>query len=118
MKRELLFHALLLATSSAFAANTATLSWTAPSAHLDGTPITGALTYSIYQGVGVGSTKTKASTATTTTSTISTGLNSGTTYCWQVTAQEGTGAESAMSNEACKTFPASPPQAPTGLTAQ
>jgi hypothetical protein len=104
--------ALALTASVAFAQvvpNTATISFTAPAARLDGTPITGTLSYGVYQGVK-GQTKTKVATITTTTSTINTGLLSNVEYCWEVTAQEGTGPESTRSNEAFKAFGASPPQ--------
>lgn len=98
--------------------NQAVLSWGAPTAHVDGTAITGAVSYNVYQGVGTGGTKTKVATVTAATSTINVGLLSNTTYCWEVTAFEGaSGPESARSNEACKTFPASPPAKVT-LTVQ
>lgn len=113
MKKLVILFALLLASiTSVFAQavpNKATITFTAPPTHSDGTPITAALSYNIYQGVGVGSSKTKVGTITTTTGVINTGLLSSTTYCFQVTVFEGTGPESAMSNEACKTFAASPP---------
>ena len=104
---------LALLSTLAQAQNTATIAFTAPASRLDGTAITGALSYGVYQGVGVGTTKTKVGTITTTTSTITTGLLGGTTYCWQITATEGSGPESARSNEACKTFAASPPNTVT-----
>jgi hypothetical protein len=84
--------------------NTATITFAAPTARLDGTPITGALSYKVYQGIK-GQTKAAVGTITATTSTITTGLLGGVEYCWQVSAAEGTGADSALSNEACKAFP-------------
>lgn len=117
MKKISTFLAGLLVAASAFAANTAVLTWTPPTAYTDGSPIVGALTYNVYQGLQ-GAPKVKVgSPATTATATISTGLNNGATYCWTVTATQGTN-ESAPSNEACKTFPLVPPAAPTGLTAK
>jgi hypothetical protein len=103
--------AAVLGASAALAApNQAELSWAAPTTRADGTTITGAISYNVYQGVGAGSTKTKVGTITATGTTLNTGLLSSTTYCWEVTAFEGeAGPESARSNEACKTFPASPP---------
>jgi len=88
-------------------ANTATISFTAPTKRVDGSTPTGAITYSVYQGVK-GQSKTKVGTLTTTTGQITTGLLGGGEYCWQVTAQEAGGPESALSNEACKAFPLSP----------
>jgi len=103
-----------LAAIPAFAqaANTATLTWVAPTTYVDGTPVTAVLTYNIYQGVQ-GAAKTKSPTPVSgLTTTISTGLLSKTTYCWQVSASDGA-VEGALSNEACKTFPASAPTAPS-----
>ena len=102
----------ILAMTAAYAqtANTATISFNAPTARVDGSPITGALTYKVYQGTA-GQAKAVVGTISTTTSTITTGLLGGTTYCWQVSALEGGANESALSAEACKTFPPSPPQA-------
>ena len=117
MKKISLLLAALLLSVSAYAANTAVLTWTGPTTYTDGTPIVGTLSYNIYQGVQ-GQPKVKVgSPATTATVTISTGLNNATTYCWTVTAVLAT-LESAQSNEACKTFPALPTNAPTGLTAK
>jgi len=94
------------------APNTATITFSAPTARLDGTAITGALSYGVYQGVK-GQPKTKVGTIATTTGQITTGLLGGTEYCWQVSAQEAGGPESALSNEACKAFPLSPATAVT-----
>jgi hypothetical protein len=101
---------LTMATAYAQTANTATISFTAPTQRLDGTTPTGTLSYKVYQGIK-GQTKAVVGTISTTTSTITTGLLGGTEYCWQVSATEtiGTtaGPESALSNEACKAFPVS-----------
>ena len=101
----LLFAGLLLLAAAAFAqtANTATIEFTAPTKRLDNTTITGPLSYKVYQGIK-GQAKASVGTITATTSTITTGLVGGTEYCWQVSATEGTGPESALSNEACKAF--------------
>lgn len=116
MKKISILAAGLLLSASVLAANTATLGWTGPTTYTDDTPIVGTLSYNIYQGVQ-GQPKVKVGSATTATVTISTGLNNGATYCWTVTAVQGTN-ESAPSNETCKTFPLVPPNAPTGLTAK
>lgn len=108
----------LLAAASAFAqtANMAVITFAAPTARLDGTPIEGTLTYRLHQGLQ-GQPKTVVSTFTGTTATVTTGLFGGRTYCWQVSAFETIGSvaqpESALSNEACKTFQASPATAVT-----
>lgn len=97
------------------APNTAALSWTAPTTHEDGSPV-GALTFNVYQGLS-GQAKSLVGNVGTVTATISSGLLGGRTYCWHVTAVEtATSLESGPSNEACKTFPPSPPAAPTALT--
>jgi len=107
MKRTLSILILALLSSlavaqNAAAANQAVISFSAPTTYTDGTPITAALSYGVWQGLS-GAVKTKVATITTTTSTITTGLLSGKTYCWQVDASDGA-QTSALSNEACKTF--------------
>lgn len=73
-----------------------TLNFKAPTTHTDGSAITGALTYNIYQGAK-GATKPKVTTFTTTTGTVA---NVAPGACFQVTAVEA-GVESALSQEAC-----------------
>jgi len=117
MKKLLSMFVILMGITqaNAQAANTAILTWGAPTAYADGTPVTVPLTYNLYQGLQ-GATKIKVVTAITgLTTTVSTGLLSKSTYCWQVSASDAT-MEGALSNEACKTFPASAPAAPTALT--
>lgn len=116
--RSILFVlALALFSMAATAANQALLTWNSPTTYADGTPITTPLTYNVYQAPQ-GQPKVKTATGlTVSTATVATGLLSNRTYCWQVSAQDGA-TEGALSNEACKTFPPSPPDAPTGLTAQ
>lgn len=105
------------AASAQTAINSATLTWSAPTAYTDGSPIAEPLTFQVYQGLQ-GATKVKLGTpAAGTTRTISAGLLGGKTYCWQVSTVAASG-ESALSNEACKTFPAPLPQAPAALTVQ
>lgn len=95
------------------APNQAVITFSRPTTYTDGTaiPSSVAITYGVYQGVQ-GQTKTKVASISAVTATINTGLLSGTVYCWQVTAAAG-GAESAMSNEACKTFAPAVPGAVT-----
>ena len=109
--RKILALLLALASAGAIAANQAVISFTAPTAYTDGTPITLPLSFGVWQGLS-GAPKTKVATITTTTSTITTGLLSGKTYCWQVDVSDGT-QTSALSNEACKTFP---PGVPASVT--
>jgi hypothetical protein len=105
---------LMGAASAQGAGNTAALAWTAPTVNTDGSALTGALTYNIYQGAKGAEVKS-VSGVTTTTYTVSSGLTDGSTVCWYVTAVEG-GQESASSAEVCKTFPPAIPQAPASLT--
>jgi hypothetical protein len=110
MKRILTLCALICLSLTAMAQNTATITFSRPK-WADGTdiPVATGLSYNVYQGVGQGTAKTKVGTITTTTGNITSGLLSGGTYCFQVTAfltgQEAT-TESARSNEACKSFTA------------
>lgn len=85
-------------------ANTATITFQAATKRVDGTTPTGAISYNVYQGVK-GQSKSKIGTVNTTTAAVTTGLLGGVEYCWQVSAQEAGGPESALSNEACKAFP-------------
>lgn len=118
--------ALLLAALAAIPApanasgpNTATLSWTLVTTRTDGSTISGAVTYNVYQGATGAEVKTQSVASGTSTLMISTGLAGGTTVCWKMTAVEtATGLESSQTNEACKTFPQAAPTAPTTLTVQ
>lgn len=97
--------------------NTATISFSAPTQRVDNTPVTGTVSYKVYQGLK-GQTKTVVGTITTTSTTINTGLQAGNEYCWQVSAVETlsgvAGPESSLSNEGCKAFaPGSPPKVVT-----
>jgi fibronectin type 3 domain-containing protein len=104
------------ATSHAQAANQAVLTWTAPTTYSDGTPLPASgLAYKVYRGLS-GATKTVIASPTTTTYT-DTGQAQGTTVCYQVSATLA-GQESALSTEACKTFPALAPSAPSALRVQ
>lgn len=121
-KRSFALVALLFASSLAHAAAptcvvgkvgsppTASVTFTAPTLQADGTAIpTGTtLTYNVYQGTASGTEVKVASGVAGSPITITTGLTSATTFYWYVTAVDS-GGESAASNEACKTFPASPP---------
>jgi hypothetical protein len=119
--KQIIVTVLFLALIAAFcataayaqAARTATITFTAPTTRTDGSTITGALSYEVWQGLK-GGTKAKASTvnATSTTINITTGLQGGREYCWHIVAVEA-GVASAPSNEACKAFEQSPPNTVT-----
>jgi hypothetical protein len=93
-------------------AGTATLTWVAPTQRVDGTAITGALTYRVFGGVQ-GQSKSLIATTSAVTYTHTSAPN-GVTYCYHVTAVEN-GLESVPTNEVCKAIPMSPPNPPTGL---
>jgi hypothetical protein len=106
--------AALLAAGVASAA-TASLSWTPPTANVDGSAITGTITYNVYQGVQ-GATPAKVQSALTTASaTVTAGLTPGTTQCFTVTAVVN-GVESAQSNSGCAAVSYPTPGAPTQIT--
>lgn len=87
------------------ATRTAVITFPRPTTYVDGSALLPAtvVTYNVYQGTKGNLAKPKVGTITTTSTTISTGLVPGET-CWQITAIAN-GIESALSNEACKTFP-------------
>lgn len=101
---------LLLCSNLAMAANTATITFSAPTKYTDGSSIASGttITYNLYQGLK-GASKTKVG-AVVSGAIVTTGLQSGQEYCWQVTALIN-GVESAMSNEACKAFEFPTPEA-------
>lgn len=92
---------------------TATITFTRPATYTDGSTIpTGtAISYEVLQGAKGSTTKPIVATITNVSTTISTGLQPGET-CWQVVAVIN-GVKSAVSNEACKTFPFPIPEAVT-----
>lgn len=108
MKRFLLIACALasMAVMAQAAPTSIVLKWTAPSQNIDNTPITGVLTYKVYQGAkGAAKTFKTASTATQTTLVPPLG------QCFEVTAVVDGLAESAHSAEACVPVL---PNAPTG----
>ena len=114
--RKLVLLSLLLAGISVAKATPpqAALSWVAPTANTDGTPITGTITYNIYQGL-TGALVKVQSNVTGLAATITTGLTGGTTQCFAVTAVVAS-QESAQSAPACAAIPLSTPNAPTTVT--
>jgi hypothetical protein len=103
--RKFIFFAALLASFQAFAA-TATVSWSAPSTNTDGSAISGALTYNVYQNA----VKVQSGVAGT-SATVTSGLTAGSTQCFTVSAIES-GVEGAQSLPACVTLQALTPNAP------
>jgi len=83
---------------------TATINFTKPITYTDGTPIpaNAAVTYRVYQGAR-GGQKTLIGTITETQTEVSSGLERGQEYCFQVTTVVGN-EESDPSNEGCKAF--------------
>jgi hypothetical protein len=91
-------------TADAQTPRAAVITFTKPTEYTDGTPIAASttLTYNVYQGAKGSTSKAKVATITATATTINSGLLPGET-CWQVSVVAN-GVESALSNEACKTF--------------
>lgn len=105
---------LFLAFATA-AASGATLTWTAPTGNSDGTAISGALTYNVYQGISVATLSKVVSGLTPTTGVITTGLTAGTTQYFAVTAVAN-GMESALTPAQALVIPFSTPNPPTNLS--
>lgn len=111
--KKLLIAAACMAVAAiavAQATRTATLSWIAVTKDVEGSTITG-VSYKVYQGAK-GAPKAVVKTGVTTLSQAIPNLAPGET-CWQVSANTAGGGESALSNEACKSFPIPAPAAPT-----
>lgn len=87
----------------------ATLTFTPPTTNLDGTPVVTPLTYNLYESTTSGAEAKVATGITASPYVIDTGIKGGTTVYFELTAVDANGNESPRSNEACKTFPVSPP---------
>lgn len=100
----------LLGAASLAGTPSAVLSWVAPTTFTDGSPLTGTVTYNVYQGPTGAETLTTTGVTALTWSANPASLTAGSSICWTVTAVVG-GVESAPSNEVCKSFPkvSSPP---------
>jgi hypothetical protein len=113
MRKLILLGALV--SGPAFAAPpSATLVWTAPTAFTDGTPISGTITYNVYQGLTGALTKVQSGISGLTV-TITTGLTPGTSQCFAVTAVVAS-VESAQSAQACAAIPVPTPNSPGQVT--
>lgn len=98
---------------TAEAANQATITFTAPSKRTDGSSITGALSYEVWQGLK-GQAKTKIGTITATNTTVTAGLLGGNEYCWHVVAIEaGNPKPSDPPSDGCKAFELAAPETVT-----
>ena len=98
---------LLCGTSLIASAASVTLAW-------DHSPDASVVGYRIYYGVASGSYTNSAAVGYGTNATL-TGLNSSVTYYFAATAYDGTGLESAFSNETSYTTPV-PPVTPPSVT--
>lgn len=90
-------------------APSATISFTVPTTNTDGTPLVGPLTYNVYQSTTSGGETKAASALKGSPITVTTGLAPKTTVYFKISVTDANGQESALSNEVCKTFPASVP---------
>lgn len=108
--------AILAATQVAVAQIVTTgraLNWTAPTAYTDGTPLTGALTYNVYQGVKAGPF-VKVSSVLTATNTLIVNTTAG--NCFAVTALDSKGNESLPSPTICALQPSMPGDISVAIT--
>jgi predicted phage tail protein len=94
-------------------APTATLTFTPPTTYTDGTPISGAITYEIFEGAASGQETLAAKGLAGSPITVHTGLKDGTTAYFYLETVAADGNASAPSNEVCKSFPAGIPSAVT-----
>jgi hypothetical protein len=83
--------------------NSATIAYTAPTQRENGTPITGALTYRLWQGLK-DKPKVVIAESVGLSMTVSSGLLPGREYCWHVTAVEAGAGESKVTNDVCQAF--------------
>jgi hypothetical protein len=89
-------------TSSNSPGNSATLTWDAPTTHVDGTPLTDLAGYKLYYGTSSGNYNVAIDAGKVTTFKVD-GL-SPITYYFAVTAYDSSGNESNYSNEVSKTI--------------
>jgi hypothetical protein len=108
MRRWLLYPILLVGLLVTLAhAASVVLTWTLPTTHEDGTPLSDLSSISVYQGTASGQYEAPMSVGIA-SSAIMSGLTEGQTYYWVVTALDHAGNESADSNEVSVTIQASP----------
>lgn len=87
----------------------ATISFTPPTVNTDGTAVATPLTYNVYQSSIAGAEVKVASALKGAPISVSTGLTPNSTVYWKISVVDANGKESALSNEVCKSFPASTP---------
>jgi hypothetical protein len=92
---------------------TATLTFTPPTANTDGSALSLPLTYNLYQSTTSGSEVLVTSALKGSPIAVTTGVTPRTTYYWKISVTDAGGNVSVLSNEVCKTFPASVPGAVT-----
>lgn len=90
-------------------APTASINFTPPTLNTDGSSVVTPLTYNLYQSTSTGTEIKVASALKGSPISVSTGLTSKTTFYFKVSVTDANGNESSLSNEVCKTFPASVP---------
>lgn len=88
-------------TAGGGSGNSTILTWTAPTTNVDGTSLTNLAGYKVYYGTASGNYATSVDVGNVTTYTV-TGLSSGTTYYFAVTAYNTNSGESGFSNEVSK----------------
>jgi hypothetical protein len=95
---------ILFAVTAQAQTRSAVITFTAPTKYSDGTSIAAGtvLTYNLFQGARGDANKPKVATFSGTSTSVNSGLQPGET-CWQVSVVAN-GVESALSNEACKSF--------------
>jgi hypothetical protein len=93
------------AASTGTTTGSATLSWTAPTQNIDGTPLTNLAGYHIYYGTSAGSLSKVVTIASPTATSYTIGNLTSATWYFGVTAYSSTGEESAVSNVGSKTIP-------------
>lgn len=96
-------------TGTSGVAPSATITFTVPTTNTDGTPVVGPLTYNVYQSTTSGAETKAASALKGSPVTVTTGLTPKSTVYFKISVTDANGNESALSNEVCKTFPASVP---------
>lgn len=106
-------HAQTCVTGASGVAPTASITFVAPTTNTDGTTVVPPLTYNVYQSTSSGSEVKVASALKGSPVTVTTGLTPKTTVYFKVSVTDANGNESALSNEVCKTFPASVPSSVT-----
>lgn len=88
---------------------TASITFTLPTTNTDGTAVVSPLTFNLYQSTTSGGETKVASALKGSPITVTTGLAPKTTVFFKISVTDANGQESALSNEVCKTFPASVP---------